>query len=155
MRRVPWWVPAVRTYVAFYIELTVLRFPSTALDLDVRSDIVRATSEGEYKPLVWLAGEVKSPPFSTAARIRAGYLLRKLQAGERLSMPDLRPMSSLGSGCCELRIRDGDRSWRIMVRIDSDAVVIAEVFAKKTRTTPRRVLEACRRRWAQYDQDAR
>jgi hypothetical protein len=36
------------------------------------------------KPLVWLHGEVKTPPFSSAARIEAGYLLRQLQMGERL-----------------------------------------------------------------------
>jgi hypothetical protein len=31
------------------------------------------------KPLAWLHGEVKSPPFSKAARIETGYLLRELQ----------------------------------------------------------------------------
>jgi hypothetical protein len=31
------------------------------------------------EPLVWLHGEVKSPPFSIAARIEAGVLLRRLQ----------------------------------------------------------------------------
>jgi len=30
------------------------------------------------KPLVWLHGAVKSPPFSGVARVEAGYLLRKL-----------------------------------------------------------------------------
>ena len=30
------------------------------------------------KPLAWLHGEVKTPPFSQAARIRAGYLLASL-----------------------------------------------------------------------------
>lgn len=34
------------------------------------------------KPLVWLKGEVKTPPFSAAARIEAGFLLRRLQQGE-------------------------------------------------------------------------
>ncbi|HET7699063.1 MAG TPA: hypothetical protein VFK57_25315 [Vicinamibacterales bacterium] len=37
------------------------------------------------KPLVWLHGEVRTPPFSTEARIEAGTLLRRLQRGERLS----------------------------------------------------------------------
>jgi len=31
------------------------------------------------KPLVWLHGEINTPPFSRAARIEAGYLLRLLQ----------------------------------------------------------------------------
>jgi len=36
------------------------------------------------KPLVWLSGEVKTPPFSSAARLEAGTLLRRLQGGEQL-----------------------------------------------------------------------
>ncbi len=37
-----------------------------------------------YKPLVILHGEIKTPPFSEEARRDAGYLLRKLQAGDNL-----------------------------------------------------------------------
>jgi hypothetical protein len=33
------------------------------------------------KPLIWLHGEIKTPPLSSAARIEAGYLLPKLQMG--------------------------------------------------------------------------
>ena len=39
------------------------------------------------KPLVWLHGQIKTPPFSAEARIEAGYLLRRLQKGEHLTMP--------------------------------------------------------------------
>ncbi len=39
-----------------------------------------------------------------------------------------------------------------MVRVDRDAVVIAEVFSKKTRTTPSKVIEACRDRLQRYDE---
>ena len=39
------------------------------------------------KPLVWLHGEVKTPPFSQVARLEAGFLLRRLQQGESLGMP--------------------------------------------------------------------
>ena len=49
------------------------------------------------KALVWLYGEVRTPPFSTEARREVGYLLRLLQQGEALSMPHSRPMfSSIG-----------------------------------------------------------
>ena len=34
------------------------------------------------KPLVWLKGEVKTPPFSSQARLEAGLLLRRLQQGQ-------------------------------------------------------------------------
>ena len=48
------------------------------------------------KPLVWLEGEIKTPPFSRAARLEAGFLLRRLQLGEQLSLPQSRPMPSIG-----------------------------------------------------------
>lgn len=102
------------------------------------------------KPLVWLQGEVKSPPFSPGARVEAGFLLRMLQEGERLGMPQSRPMPAIGSGCHELRIVDGDITWRIVYGLTADAVVILEVFSKKTRTTPREVLGVAKRRWKRY-----
>lgn len=102
------------------------------------------------KPLVWLHGEVKSPPFSPMARIEAGVLMRRLQRGETLSLPHSRPMPDIGSGCHELRIVDETRTWRIVYGIQVDAIVILEVFSKSTRTTPQAVLRACRKRLAQY-----
>jgi phage-related protein len=103
------------------------------------------------KPLVWLRGEVKTPPFSQEARIEAGVLLRRLQKRETLSLPHSRPMPNIGAGCHELRIVDRDKSWRIVYRIDTDAIVIADVFRKATQQTPRRVIDDCRRRLKQYD----
>jgi phage-related protein len=105
------------------------------------------------KPLVWLHGKVKTPPFSLSARIEAGFLLRQLQQGECLGLPHSRPMPSIGSHCHELRIRDDDKTWRIVYRIDEDAIVIVEVFGKTTRTTPRTVIEVCQKRLARYDRD--
>ena len=104
------------------------------------------------KPLVWLHGEVKSPPFSQAARLEAGVLLRRLQRGEALSLPHSRPMPVVGARCHELRIDDERKTWRIVYRADADAVVIAEVFQKTTRTTPRHVIEVCRARLRRYDE---
>ena len=103
------------------------------------------------KPLAWLHGEVKSPPFSKAARIETGYLLRELQRGKALSMPHSRPMPAIGARCHELRVVDEGVTWRIVYRVDPDAIVIAEVFAKKTAKTPAAVLDACRRRLKEYD----
>jgi phage-related protein len=103
------------------------------------------------KPLVWLHGEVKTPPLSAAARLEAGHLLRRLQRGEALSMPHSRPLPLLGPRCHELRVLDAGLTWRIIYRADADAVVIGEVFAKKTQTTPTAVLDACRRRFREYD----
>ena len=103
------------------------------------------------KPLVWLHGEVKTPPLSAAARVEAGLLLRRLQRGERLGMPGNRPMPSAGSRCHELRVNDENNTWRILYRIDPDAVVILEVFSRKTTKTPKTVIENCKRRLKEYD----
>ena len=103
------------------------------------------------KPLVWLHGEVKTPPFGKAARIEAGCLLRELQRGTVLSLPHSRPMPQMGVRCHELRIVDEATTWRILYRTDSDAIVIADLFAKKTPQTPKAVLNAARRRLREYD----
>jgi phage-related protein len=113
-----------------------------------------ARSEAD-KPLVWLHGEVKTPPFSQEGRIEAGTLLRRLQRGEKLSLPHSRPMPVIGQRCHELRIQDEDVTWRLMYRVDSDAVVIAEVFAKKTSATPQQVIDVCKRRLRKYDEAAK
>ena len=105
--------------------------------------------------MAWLHGEVKSPPLSKEGRVEAGYLLRRLQRGERLTMPQSRPMPSIGPKCHELRINDASGNWRLIYRIDADAIVIAEVFAKKTQKTPKGVVEACRRRLKEYDNAGR
>ena len=101
---------------------------------------------------MWLHGDVKSPPFSAAARIEAGVLLRRLQRGELLALPHSRPMPQIGRGCHELRIIDESRTWRIVHGIQADAIVILEVFSKTTRTTPGAILQVCRKRLDQYRQ---
>jgi phage-related protein len=103
------------------------------------------------KPLVWLHGEVKTPPFSQAARLEAGYLLRQLQSEIKLSLPQSRPMPSIGARCHELRINDENKTWRIVYRIDDDAIIILEVFEKKSQTTPIKVIKNCKRRLKLYD----
>jgi phage-related protein len=103
------------------------------------------------KPLVWLHGEIKTPPFSVEARIEAGYLLRMLQKGQALAMPHSTPMPIVGARCHELRVRDARVDWRIVYRVDADAVVILAVFGKSARTTPKAVIDAAIRRLREYD----
>ena len=107
------------------------------------------------KPLVWLHGEVQTPPMSSSARVETGFLLRRLQSGELLGMPHSRPMPSIGSHVHELRIVDADLSWRVVYRLDPDAVIIADVFAKKTQETPQAVIDNAKRRLSAYDTAAR
>lgn len=107
------------------------------------------------KQVVWLHGVVKSPPFSVEARFEAGYLLGMLQQGELLSMPASRPMPSIGSRCHELRVRDESSAWRIVYRLDADAVIVLDVFRKTTQQTPLSVIRACRERLRRYDADSK
>jgi phage-related protein len=107
------------------------------------------------KPLVWLHGEVKTPPFSSAARVQAGFLLRRLQNGESIDMPASRPMPAIGPGCHELRVDDGPTTWRIAYAIQVEAIVILEVFRKKSRTTPKQVIELAKRRLRAYQRAIR
>ena len=103
------------------------------------------------KPLVWLRGEIKTPPFSAQARVEAGFLLREVQSGRSLFMPHSRPMPAIGPRCHELRVKDARNDWRIVYRTDRDAVIIADVFAKTTRKTPDAVIADCKRRLRMYD----
>jgi phage-related protein len=102
------------------------------------------------KPLVWMEGEIKIPPFSGGARIEAGMLLRRLQKGENIGLPHSRPMPGIGSRCHELRIRDETKNWRIFYHISADAVVILEVFNKTTQKTPQAIFDNCKRRLKIY-----
>jgi phage-related protein len=103
------------------------------------------------KPLVWMHAEVKSPPFSMEARLEAGFLLRKLQKRQMLEMPHSRPMPVIGERCHELRIVDVDVTWRLIYRVDPDAIVIVDVFSKKSRTTPQSVITRSKKRLREYD----
>jgi len=108
-------------------------------------------SSAANRPLVWLHGEVRTPPLSAAVRLETGVLLRRLQRGDSIGLPHSRPMPSIGPRCHELRIVDENATWRVIYRIDADAIVIAEVFSKKTQATPKSVLDACMRRLREYD----
>ncbi len=83
--------------------------------------MMQTVNEGD-KPLVWLHGEVRTPPLSQHARVETGVLLRRMQQSESLGMPVSRAMPSIGKRCHELRIVDEDSIWRVVYRIDDDAI---------------------------------
>jgi phage-related protein len=62
-------------------------------------------------------------------------------------------MPSIGPRCHELRVNDGQVTWRIVYRVDPDAIVILEVFKKSTAKTPLPVVETCQRRLRKYDHE--
>ena len=101
-----------------------------------------------------LRGELKTPPMSEPARREAGFLLRRLQQGELLNLPHSRPMPNIAPRCHELRVNDVNKTWRIIYRIDHDAIVVVDVFVKKTQKTPRHIIANCQRRLRLYDETA-
>ena len=59
-------------------------------------------------------------------------------------------MPGIGAHCYELRIPDREKSWRIVYHVAEDAIVILEVFSKKTQSTPLQVIKVCRKRLAAF-----
>jgi phage-related protein len=104
------------------------------------------------KPLVWLHGEIKTPPFTVDGRQEAGMLLRCLQQGEQLGMPQAERLPDVGKRCGALRVRDAEHNWRIMYRVDADAILILEVYPKKTQKIPDEVIQRCQERLKRYDE---
>jgi len=60
-------------------------------------------------------------------------------------------MPKIGPRCHELRIDDEKKTWRIVYRIDEDAIIILEVFSKETARTPKRIIDVCQKRLKEYD----
>lgn len=59
-------------------------------------------------------------------------------------------MPDVGPACHELRIVDGTANWWIVYHVAADAIVVLDVFAKKTPATPRTVIVECRKRLAMF-----
>ena len=112
------------------------------------------TSHNDSKELVLFYGEIKTPPFSQSARIEVGSLLRQLQEGELLSLPESRPMPIIGKHCHELRVGDSEnnKEWRIIYRIDEDEIVVFDVFHKTSQKTLKQIIDNCQKRIKRYDE---
>jgi phage-related protein len=105
------------------------------------------------KTIVWLHGEIKTPPFTLVARIKTSKLLRKLQEGFMLEMPKARTMPSIGPRCLGLRIHDTGNAWRVICFIDDSEIVVLDIFRKKTRNTPEHIINICQKRLNEYLQE--
>lgn len=106
------------------------------------------------KPLRWLGGtEIKTPPIGEKGRRSLGAALRVLQEGGQLSMPVSRPMPSIGPRCHELRVPDDGKQWRLVYRLDADAILVVDLFRKTTQATPKQAIDRCKRRLRTYEED--
>ena len=91
------------------------------------------------KELRILHGILQTPPLSEKARTEIGYLLRLLQEGHTLSLPESRPMPSIGRQCHELRVLDAEANlnWRVVYFVDTVNLVVLDVFPKKRNKRPK------------------
>jgi len=51
----------------------------------------------------------------------------------------------LEAAATRLRVNDKNKTWRLFYFLDSDAIVILEVWEKKTRKTSQATIELCQR----------
>jgi phage-related protein len=90
--------------------------------------------------------------FPEDARREAGYELYQVQNSRDPS--DWKPMSTIGAGVREIRIRDALGAYRVVyIATFADAVHVLHVFAKKTRKTARRDLELAAARLRQLKRE--
>jgi len=62
-------------------------------------------------------------------------------------------MLTIGTRCHELRISDEKLIWRIIYRLYTDAILILEIFEKKTSKTPKSIIDVCKQRIKRYEAD--
>jgi phage-related protein len=93
------------------------------------------------KPIIFLGDSLAIiRSFTHSARKEAGVELHKLQQGD--SPKDWKPMTTIGSGVREIRIRDEFGAFRIIyITKFEGAVYVLHAFQKKTQQTPKRDLD--------------
>ena len=86
--------------------------------------------------------------FPENARRRAGYQLDRVQHG--LDPDDWKPMSSIGSGCREIRVRDKDGTFRVFyVATIDETVYVLHAFQKKTQKISKADLDLAKQRYGE------
>ena len=102
----------------------------------------------EDKPINWIGSsrdDVGS--FSEDARRKAGFQLRAVQRGE--DPVDFKPMSTVGKGVQEIRIRTEDAYRIFYVARFEEAVYVLHAFEKKTQKTAKQDLKIGQQRYQQ------
>lgn len=85
--------------------------------------------------------------FPVSVRKELGKAIFDLQQGGMPGMPLSRPMSTVGKGVSELRIRGRDGIYRVFYYAQADrGILIVHGFVKKTKATEQRDLELGRKR---------
>ncbi|AZO57873.1 MULTISPECIES: type II toxin-antitoxin system RelE/ParE family toxin [unclassified Mesorhizobium] len=86
--------------------------------------------------------------FPEAARKETGVQLHKVQLG--LEPSDWKPMTTVGPGAREIRIRDDAGAFRVIYVVSiGDAVYVLHAFQKKMQQTAKRDLDLAASRFKQ------
>jgi phage-related protein len=100
----------------------------------------------EDKPINWIGtsrDDVCS--FPEEARSKAGFQLRAIQQGK--TPTDFKPMSSVGKGVHEIRIRTEDAYKIFYIARFEESVYVLHAFQKKTQKTTKQDLQIGQQRY--------
>jgi len=99
------------------------------------------------KPIEFLGSALDDlRAFPVLSRREAGYQLDQVQRG--LDPDDWKPMTTIGKGVREIRIRDAAGAFRIIyVAKFADAIYVLHCFQKKTQKTSKADLNKAEKRY--------
>lgn len=101
------------------------------------------------KPLSWLGSSLDDVcAFPDEARRAAGYQLGRVQQG--LMPDDWKPMTTVGAGVYEIRIRTALEHRVFYVAKYEEAVYVIHAFEKRTRQTKDADIAVARKRLADF-----
>jgi phage-related protein len=89
--------------------------------------------------------------FPRPARRQAGFQIDRVQRGQPI---DWKPMSSVGPGVQEIRVRDESGAYRVLyVAKFDDAIYVLHCFQKKTQATPKRDIDLAEKRYRELTKE--
>lgn len=100
------------------------------------------------KELIWVgSSRADLGALPESARRQLGFELREVQRGR--APHDWKPMSTVGAGVIEIRVRGDDGAFRVFyVAKFAEAIYVLHAFQKKTQKTSALDLEVVRARYA-------
>jgi len=101
---------------------------------------------GVDKPLIWLGSSRSAlKEFPEDARRVAGFQLRRVQEG--LEPNDWKPLTTVGVGVKEIRIRTGLEHRVLYLATLAEGVYVLHAFEKRTRKPSKRDIDLARERF--------
>lgn len=95
------------------------------------------------KKVIWhpsARSEIRN--FPEQVRNELGYLIFRLQKGDRLDMPQSKPIPAVAKGVYELRVRGSDVAYRAFYYLKyEEGILVFHCFKKKTQKTPLKEIE--------------